>query len=275
MSIWRSAGWPCHDAIELDLVAAGWAALSASCGGHENIRLTEAGIRLLAESRQRNQRSLSEHDRLAKRVADHLMSAGRIVWRELALRAKVDVPDNPVANAAQTPGNVLWPANPPQEEVPQPLRGKVSWRMARPDVFSVRHTSVEDYLRPIVHEVKVSRADLLSDLRHGAKGEAYRRLSCETYYVFPAGVADPDEVPQAFGVWVMNGPIDSGVFELVRPAMHVSCRLSFAVWMALAKATPVRMDAEQVQRQLGEPAGYGVFPTSDAAPDSPNQSLDP
>ena len=29
MSIWRSAGWPCRDAIELDLVAAGWATLRA------------------------------------------------------------------------------------------------------------------------------------------------------------------------------------------------------------------------------------------------------
>ena len=59
--------------------------------------------------------------------------------------------------------------------------------MARPDVFSVRHTSVESYLQPMVHEVKVSRADLLSDLRHDAKRESYQWLSCETYYVFPAG----------------------------------------------------------------------------------------
>ena len=69
MSIWRSAGWPCRDALELDLVAAGWAKLVQGTDGHETIRLTDAGIRLLAEARQRNQRSLSAHDQLAGRVA--------------------------------------------------------------------------------------------------------------------------------------------------------------------------------------------------------------
>ena len=65
MSIWRSAGWPCRDAIELDLLAAGWATLSVAASGHETIRLTDAGIRLLADARQRHQRSLTAHDRLA------------------------------------------------------------------------------------------------------------------------------------------------------------------------------------------------------------------
>jgi len=43
MSIWRSAGWPCRDQVELDLVAAGWVALERDTGGHETIRLTDAG----------------------------------------------------------------------------------------------------------------------------------------------------------------------------------------------------------------------------------------
>jgi hypothetical protein len=126
--------------------------------------------------------------------------------------------------------------------------------MARPDVFSVRHTSVEDYLQPMVHEVKVSRADLLSDLRHAAKRESYQWLSCETYYVFPAHVAAADEVPQEFGVWILNGPVETGTLDLVRPARHAPCKLPFAVWMALAKATPSRINAEFGQRQLGEAA---------------------
>ena len=49
MSIWRSAGWPCRDAVELDLVAAGWAMLVEGADGHDSIRLTDAGIRLLAQ----------------------------------------------------------------------------------------------------------------------------------------------------------------------------------------------------------------------------------
>ena len=123
--------------------------------------------------------------------------------------------------------------------------------MARPDVFSVRNTSVERHLQPIVHEIKVSRADLLSDLRHVAKRESYRWLSCETFYVLPMGVAEPQEIPEEFGVWLLNGPIESGVLELARPARHTPCKLPFQVWMALAKATPLRLDSEPSQRELG------------------------
>ena len=272
MAVWRSAGWPCRDAIEIDLVAAGWATLSEAASGHETIRLTDAGVRLLADSRQRNQRSLSAHDRLAERVAEHLATAGRIVWRELSLRAKVNVHAEPVPDAAPLIGNALLPVDAINEGMLEQPLGKTSWRMARPDVFSVRHTSVEEYLQPMVHEVKVSRADLLSDLRHAAKRESYQWLSCETYYVIPAGVAEPEEVPQEFGVWVLNGTIESGMLDLVRPARHAPCKLPFAVWMALAKATPARLDGEAVQRQLGEADGSELNVTDDALPDNPIQS---
>ena len=267
MAIWRSAGWPCRDAIELDLVAAGWATLSESASGHETIRLTDVGVRLLAESRQRNQRSLSAHDRLAERVAEHLTATGRIVWRELSLRAKVNVHGEPAPEASPLTGGAFWPVNATDEGVLEQTQGKTSWRMARPDVFSVRHTSVEDYLQPTVHEVKVSRADLLSDLRHPAKRESYQWLSCETYYVFPAGVAEPDEVPQEFGVWVLNGTIEGGTLDLLRPARHAPCKLPFAAWMALAKATPARMDGELGQRQLGDAADSGMNVDDATTPD--------
>jgi hypothetical protein len=256
MSIWRSAGWPCRDAVELDLVAAGWATLAQDIGGRETIRLTDAGTRLLADARQRNQRSLSAHDQLAGRVASHLIAAGRIVWRELSLRARIDTNDDTSPIGADTMNDeALWPDD---ETVPErPRLGKASWRMARPDVFSVRRTSVEDYLQPMVHEVKVSRADLLSDLRHAAKRESYQWLSCETYYVLPAGVAEPHEIPEAFGVWLLNGSIDAGTLELARPARHLPCKLPFPVWMALAKATPVSLDGESTQQDLTDTAAAG------------------
>ena len=265
MSIWRSAGWPCRDAVELDLVAAGWATLAEDAGGHETIRLTDAGIRLLADSRQRNQRSLSAHDQLAARVAANLMTAGRIVWRELSLRARITTHDPPPAGAALITDEALWLDDETISQ--QHHEGKASWRMARPDVFSVRRTSVEEYLQPMVHEVKVSRADLLSDLRHAAKRESYQWLSCETYYVLPAGVAEPHEIPEAFGVWLLNGPIDSGTLDLVRPARHAPCMLPFSVWMALAKATPASLDGESTQRELGDTAAEGAV-VADAAIDA-------
>jgi hypothetical protein len=107
----------------------------------------------------------------------------------------------------------------------------------------------------MVHEIKVSRADLLSDLRHAAKRESYQWLSCETYYVFPADVAEPQEIPEAFGVWTLSGSIEDGALELVRPARHSPCKLPFAVWMALAKATPAQFDSDGAQGLLGEPGG--------------------
>ena len=266
MSIWRSAGWPCRDAIELDLLAAGWAKQSGTADGHETIRLTDAGIRLLAEARQRNQRSLSAHDRLALRVAAQLTAAGRVVWRELSLRAQVSTDDTSVVTEAQAAEAALWPEHQPEEAGTRRPGSKASWRMARPDVFSVRHTTVENYLQPMVHEVKVSRADLLSDLRHPAKRASYQWLSSETYFVFPAGMAKPEEIPEEFGVWVLNGSVEGGTLDLARPAAHMPCKLPFFVWMALAKAIPVRLDEDAAQGQLGVAAERVHPAASDAVP---------
>jgi hypothetical protein len=272
MSIWRSAGWPCRDAVELDLVAAGWATLAEDAGGHESIRLTDAGIRLLADSRQRNRRCLSAHDQLATRVAVHLMARGRIVWRELSLRARTATNDPPATAAASMTDEAQWLDDETFSQPPH--QGKAPWRVARPDVFSVRRTSVEDYLQPMVHEVKVSRADLLSDLRHAAKRESYQWLSCETYYVLPAGVAEPHEIPEAFGVWLLNGPIDSGTLDLIRPARHVPCKLPFPVWMALAKATPAGLDSEAEQGELGATAAAGEAVANPVNDDPPRRGND-
>ncbi|RZL04349.1 MAG: hypothetical protein EOP36_00540 [Rubrivivax sp.] len=254
MHIWRSAGWPCRDALEIDLLAAGLVALRVSEQGHETLGLTEAGVQCLAASRQQNRRALSAHDRLAARVATQLLSAGRIVWRELSLRARVDgAGSGPALVARDSAANTaLWPAD------EAAVDSQASWRLARPDVFSVRNTSVQAYLQPVVHEVKASRADLLSDLRHEAKRQSYQWLCCECYYVFPAGVAKPEEIPPEFGVWLLHGDIDHGEFEIARPARHVSCDLPFAVWLSLAKATPLRLDElddEPLQASLDEVGG--------------------
>ena len=249
MQVWRSAGWPCRDGIEIDLLAAQLLALQPSPDGRDTLRLTEAGIRALAEARQRGVRAVSPHDRLALKFAEHLLASGRIVWRELSLRASVDAQPLP-SEAPMPPGDtLLWDGAPPQDSPPISV-----WRLARPDLFSVRHTTVEAYLQPMVHEVKATRADLLSDLRHGAKRQAYQWLCGECYYVFPAAVARPDEIPEPFGIWVRHGDLDDGHFEMLRPARHAPCTLPFAVWIALAKSAPMRSEGELVQALLGEAA---------------------
>lgn len=265
LQVWRSAGWPCRDGLEIDLLAAGLLALQTDAQGHEVLRLTDAGIRELAEARQRGTRALSMHDRLAQRFAQHLLAAGRIVWHELSLRAAIEgeapgpaIAPPPAVAPRSAPGLALWGDD---EGLPTPQARAAAqvWRMARPDLFSVRNTTVPAYLQPMVHEVKASRADLLSDLRHAAKRQAYQWLCEECYYVFPAGVAEVEEIPDPFGVWVLHGPVDTGRFELLRPARHAGCRLPFAVWMALCKATPLRPDGDPCQVQLGD-AGLGEPP---------------
>ena len=276
MQIWRSAGWPCKDAVEIDLLGAGLVALQVSPEGFETLRLTEAGIRMLAAARQKNTRALSAHDQLAHKFAEQLLAAGRIVWRELSLRAVVDGPQLPPSAApAQTDLSVqeslvprpaasrplFWSEDTSSTPTPANL-----WRMARPDLFSVRNTSVPAYLQPMVHEIKASRADLLSDLRHEAKRRAYQWLCEECYYVFPAGTAEADEIPEHFGIWVLHGGLAEGRFELLRPARHARCTLPFAVWMALCKATPMRSEAELAQAHLGEAPADTLPPIDSPAP---------
>ena len=71
--------------------------------------------------------------------------------------------------------------------------------------------------------------------------------------MFPAGIAEPAEVPPEFGVWLLHGGMEDGQFELARPARHAPCDLPFAVWLALAKATPMRLEGDEpVQASLGE-----------------------
>ncbi len=260
MQIWRSAGWPCKDGLEIDLLAAGLISLHIAADGCETLRLTDEGIRMLAQARQRSVRALSLHDRLGQKFAAQLLASGRIVWTELSLRAVIDtVPMGdvvPPAATADAPANTA-PAMAPlwadEDHAPAARAAANVWRMARPDLFSVRNTSVPAYLQPMVHEVKASRADLLSDLRHDAKRQAYQWLCEECYYVFPAGIAEPKEIPEHFGIWVLHGSVEDGRFELLRPARHNRCTLPFAVWMALCKATPLRSEDELAQVHLGEP----------------------
>lgn len=273
MQIWRSAGWPCKDGLEIDLLAAGLISLHTAPDGCETLRLTDEGISTLAQARQRGVRALSLHDRLGQKFAAQLLAAGRIVWAELSLRAVIDsVPVGdvmtPAAAAPETPANAgpamapLWAED---DHAPAARAAANVWRMARPDLFSVRNTSVPAYLQPMVHEVKASRADLLSDLRHDAKRQAYQWLCEECYYVFPAGIAEPDEIPEHFGIWVLHGSVEDGRFELLRPARHNRCTLPFSVWMALCKAPPLRSEDELAQAHLGEPPAAAAG-SPDAAP---------
>ena len=235
--VWRSAGWPFQDLIEIDLLAAGLLARECDAQGRTTVHVTDAGIHQMAETLQKSRQARSAHEDLVARVAREMQRAGRVVWRGLSLRARVGdagVAAPAPATAAPAPDRATAPDPAPALAPEAP-----GWAIAMPDVYSIRHTTVEDYVEPIAHEIKVRRADLLADLRRPAKGEAYRWLSGECWYVICDGIARPEEIPGVYGVLLARA---DGSLDVARPAPRRAMRLPFAVWMALARATPERAD---------------------------------
>jgi hypothetical protein len=230
--IYRSAGWPSQDMLEIELLAAALLERVTSPAGHETLRVTDAGVAWLAATLARNRTALSAHEALVAHVAGEMVRAGRITWRALSLRAQL----------------------PPASE-----GEKLRWCMVRPDVFSIRNTTVSTYVDPIVHEIKVNRSDLLGDLRRPDKRAAYLDLGGECWYVLgcdakgrPIGAGD--EIPAECGVMLM----ENQRLVVARAAPRRRRQdLPFGVWVALAKATPVAGLNEDTQGLLAEsePAG--------------------
>lgn len=87
--VYRSAGWPCQDLIEVELLAAGLLERRPSATGHEVLRVTDAGLRCIAESLHTHRASRDAHEALVRQVAREMARAGRIVYTGLSLRARV------------------------------------------------------------------------------------------------------------------------------------------------------------------------------------------
>lgn len=213
--IYRSSGWPCRDPLEVDLIVGGLVQPERDDQGRETLHLTPAGLQALADAHASNRANRSAHDDLVMQVAQRMQQEGRIAWTQLALRAQVDG----------------------------------AWTQAIPDVFSIRHTTVEAYLEPVVHEIKVSRADLLGDLKRPEKRAAYLAMASQVYYVLGRNakgqpIADADDVPVECGVMVAT----NSRLEIVRVAPRQPFTgLRFDIWMALARAVPVVAYSEQSQ----------------------------
>jgi len=216
--VYRSSGWPCRDPLEVDLIVGGLVQAARDDQGRETLHLTSAGLQALADAHASNRANRSAHDELVMQVAQRMQQEGRIAWTQLPLRAQVDG----------------------------------AWTQAIPDVFSIRHTTVEAYLEPVVHEIKVSRADLLGDLKRPEKRAAYLAMASQVYYVLGLNakgqpIAEADEVPAECGVMVAT----SSGLEIVRVApKQPFTGLRFDAWMALAKAAPEPRNSNQVQMHL-------------------------
>ena len=221
--LYRSAGWPCHDALEVDLLAAGLLQRVFGDGGHETLRVTDDGIALLAQVFAHNRGARSAHEALVERIAAVQVQAGRLAWRGLALRVPLPRPGEP---------------------------DRVDWVVACPDVFSIRRSSREDWLEPVVHEIKVRRADLRADLRNAAKRQAYLGMAGACWYVLGVdargrAIGDADDVPPECGV--LQATADGLQVQREAPRRALP-QLPFHVWMALAQARPVTTDDPPQQR---------------------------
>jgi hypothetical protein len=243
--VWRSAGWPSQDMVEVELLAAGLLERVRDGAGRETLRVTDEGVQALAGTVARNRRGRSLHEQLVARVAREMQRDGRIVWRGLMLRA---------ALPAQEPAAGASP--------------RARWVQAIPDVYSIRHTTREDSAQPLVHEIKVRRADLLADLRQPDKRAAYLALASQCWYVLRAGIAEPEEIPRECGVIVAHpgtgtaasrqAPAEAGAdpfagrLEVLRPAPVRAHRIDFATWVALARASALPAPDEPAQAPLRE-----------------------
>jgi len=265
--VYRSAGWPCQDLIEVELLAAGLLQQVHDLQGRTSMRVTPPGLALMATTLARNRAALSAHQALEDQVARSMQRAGRIVWRGLALRAQVPCgpPALPAAPSAAlaamlAAGSGFEGIEQAMEDTDAPAPSR--WCIAKPDVFSIRNTSVEAYLAPVVHEIKVRRSDLLSDLRNPAKRAAYLDVSSECWYVLGRDgkgrpIGEPDEIPATCGVMLAEGPAESPRLVVARPAPRRARVLPFGIWLALAKATPLRVLNDDDQQLLSSCGSEG------------------
>ena len=243
--VWRSAGWPSQDLVEVELIAAGLLERRVDEAGRETLRVSDRGVEVLAATLQGNRRARDPHEELVARVALQMHRAGRLVWRGISLRAPLEPSARDDEPALEPPGAVS------SLLTPAALAGSATaasarWAIAMPDVFSVRHTTVPAYLEPVIHEIKVSRADLLGDLRRPDKRAAYQALAGECWYVLKEGIGTAADVPEACGVMLAT----TVGFEVLRPAPRRERALSFGTWMALAKATRCDFGDDQTQGAL-------------------------
>lgn len=244
--VYRSSGWPCQDMLEAELLAAGQLERVRWPDGHETLRVTDAGIATLARVFARNREARNPHETLVEQVALAMDRAGRLAWRGLMLRARVPLS---LFGAGEPPAPDPAPEDMPllvAEPVAEPLvEPGHAWVMACPDVFSIRRSTVEAYLEPVVHEIKVSRADLLGDLRKPAKRAAYLDMASACWYVLGNDargrpIGGPDDIPPECGVML----VQDGQLVVAREAPRRALeRLPLQVWMTLAQAgAPLRAD---------------------------------
>jgi len=183
------------DAIALELTAGGMLAMRGT-PGCLNLVITQAGIATLEEELARERSRRRPHHDLAGRLAGWLRGKGRITWENIELPASVG-------------DSVLC---------------------VRPDVYSLACTYNEKRINPSVYEVKVSRADFLSDLANVEKRLGYSTLSEYFFHAAPRGLIALDELPAECG---LVEEVSEGDFLVSRRAPKRKCAMDAKLFMNL------------------------------------------
>lgn len=174
-----------RDGIDLDLLGLALISVTETQWHYDHATITQAGIDVLHRHRQADKAARAVHHNLGTRLADYLRRQGRITWENVEFSNRVQ-----------------------DKEL-----GYERKQCVRPDVYSILPSLNLKGANPCVHEVKVSRADFLSDLAKPEKRAAYAMMAEAVYYVAPEGMIDPKEVPQGFGLLIERG---EGEFVLAK-----------------------------------------------------------
>lgn len=156
----------------LDLV--GWgmiAPVKEKIHQFKRYELTSYGYAVASYLKQRNRRKMKDHDLLALIFARQKKKAGLLPFLDIELKS-----DNGVC---------------------------------RPDIFTMKATYNEDNMNPTAYEVKVSRADFLSDMSKPDKWKAYLDIANSLYYICPEGLIDKKEVPKECGLIYYDKSLNS------------------------------------------------------------------
>lgn len=170
------------DGVDLDLAALGFVDRSANVSGLVHFTITEAGTKELSAENLREIERRRPHHTLAGRVSQWLRDEGRVTWENIEF--VIDVSAD----------------------------GQTRRQVARPDVFSILTTLDSKRIRPLVHEIKVSRSDFLADVSRPEKRRAYQSIAHAFYYVAPAGIITTQDCPPECGLVVER----EGAFEVIK-----------------------------------------------------------
>ena len=184
------------DAIDLDLIRLGAVNyVEASPTSNSGIVVTKYGAHVISNEVEVTRSQRSPHHDFASRLAEHLQSKKRLTWENIEF--KIDEQSN---------------------------------KHARPDVYSVVSTHNSKNILPTVHEVKVSRADFLSDMKNPDKLQAYWGISNYLYYACPEGLIEKNELPNDCGlIYEMT----NSSWKTVKRAKKKDVTLSEWHWMNL------------------------------------------